>query len=42
MNNDFYWDYYNFNYWRKELEIKAGFDYYPEYFKRVQEEMHLP
>ncbi len=42
MYNDFIRDYHEFSYWKKELEIKAGFDYYPEYFKRVQEEMYFP
>jgi hypothetical protein len=42
MYDDLYTDYHKFSYWKKELEIKAGYDYYPEYFKRVQEEMHFP
>jgi hypothetical protein len=32
----------NFNIQRYEAEKLLGFDYYPEYFKRVQEEMHFP
>lgn len=31
-----------FNIKRYEWKKLMGFDYYPEYFKRVQEEMHLP
>jgi hypothetical protein len=31
-----------FNKLRNEIKYMLGYDYYPEYFKRVQEEMHFP
>jgi hypothetical protein len=42
MYNELCEDYHKFDYWRTKLQIEAGFDYYTEYFKRVQEEMHFP
>lgn len=39
---DLYVDSGRLNFDRTELEIKFGYDYYPHYFKRVQEEMHFP
>jgi hypothetical protein len=39
---DFYEGIGRLSFDRTELKMKLGFDYYPEYFKRVQEEMHFP
>lgn len=35
-------DWERFEYNRIKTKMELGYDYYPEYFRRMQEEMHFP